>query len=85
MKIKDLFKNEVQHLKQAGIPEPELEVSLLLSHILNIDRTTLLLAGDQVLDDGQLEKFEISIARRLSREPLAYILEEKEFWSLQPL
>jgi release factor glutamine methyltransferase len=82
VKIKDLFKNEVQHLKQAGIPEPELEVSLLLSHILNIDRTTLLLAGDQVLDDGQLEKFEISIARRLSREPLAYILEEKEFWSL---
>ena len=55
---------------------------MLLSHILNIDRTTLLLAGDQVLDDGQLEKFEISIARRLSREPLAYILEEKEFWSL---
>ena len=82
VKIKDLFKNEVQHLKQSGIPEPELEVSLLLSHILNIERTTLLLAGDQVLDDGQLEKFEISFARRLSREPLAYILEEKEFWSL---
>ena len=82
MKIKDLFKNEVQHLKQAGIPEPELEVSLLLSHILNIDRTTLLLAGDQVLDYGQLEKFEISISRRLSREPLAYIIEDKEFWSL---
>ena len=82
MKIKDIFENGVQRLKQAGIPEPELEVSLLLAHLLNIDRTALLLAKDQTLDDGQLEKFEISIARRLSREPLAYILEEKEFWSL---
>ena len=69
-------------MKQAGIPEPELEISLLLSHLLNIDRTTLLLAKDQVLDDDQLEKFKKILSRRLHREPLAYITEEKEFWSL---
>lgn len=69
-------------MKQAGIPEPELEVSLLLSHLLNIDRTTLLLGKDQALDDDQLEKFKKIISRRLHREPLAYIIEEKEFWSL---
>ena len=82
MKIKDLFKNGVQRLKQAGIPEPELEVSLLLAHILKIDRTALLLAEDQNLDDSQFEKFELYVVRRLHREPLAYIIEEKEFWSL---
>ena len=82
MKIKDLFKSGVQRLKQAGIPEPELEFSLLLAGLLNIDRTALLLSGDKVLDDNQLEKFEKHISRRLKREPLAYILEEKEFWSL---
>ena len=69
-------------MKQAGIPEPELEISLLLSHLLNIDRTTLLLAKDQALDDDQLEKFKKILSRRLHREPLAYITEEKEFWSL---
>ena len=82
MKIKDLFLDGVQRLIQAGIPEPELEVSLLLAHLLSVDRTSLLLNADRVLDDSQLEKFGKIISRRLNREPLAYILEEKEFWSL---
>ena len=82
MQIKTLFKNTVQRFKQAGIPEPELETSLLLAHILDIDRTTLLLAGEGTLDEGRLEIFEGNISRRLQREPLAYIIEEKEFWSL---
>jgi len=82
VKIKDVFKNGSQRLKQAGIEECELEVSLLLAHVLNIDRTALLLARDQVLDADQLEKFEKNILRRLQREPLAYIVKEKEFWSL---
>jgi release factor glutamine methyltransferase len=82
VKIKELFNNGVQRLTQAGIPEPELEVSLLLSHLLNIDRTSLLLAQDRALDDDLLEKFESNFSRRLQREPLAYITEDKEFWSL---
>jgi release factor glutamine methyltransferase len=82
VQIKTLFKNTVQRFKQAGIPEPELETSLLLAYIFNIDRTALLLVGEQILDENQLEKFEEKISRRLNREPLAYIIEEKEFWSL---
>jgi release factor glutamine methyltransferase len=82
VKIKDIFKNRVQDLEQAGIIESELEVALLLAHILNVDRTALLLAGDQDLDADQLERFDKNILRRLHREPLAYILKEREFWSL---
>lgn len=82
MKIKDIFTDGVRRLKQVGIIESELEVSLLLADLLNIDRTTLLLAEDRTLDAGQREKFERNILRRLQREPLAYIVEEKEFWSL---
>ena len=82
MKIKNLFLNGVQQLKEAGIPEPELEVSLLVAHLLSINRTALLLDADRVLDEDQREKFGKIIARRLNREPLAYILKEKEFWSL---
>jgi release factor glutamine methyltransferase len=82
VQIKTLFKNTVQRLEKAGIPEPELETSLLLAHILNIDKTALLLAGEEVLAVDQLEEFEKKISRRLQREPLAYITEEKEFWSL---
>jgi release factor glutamine methyltransferase len=82
VKIKDIFTDGVRRLNQVGIIESELEVSLLLAYLLNIDRTKLLLAEDRTLDAGQLEKFEKNILRRLQREPLAYIVEEKEFWSL---
>ena len=69
-------------MKAADIPDPELEVSLILAHVLNISRTGLLLSGERVLADNQCAEFERYISRRLHREPLAYILEEKEFWSL---
>ena len=82
VKIKDLFKKGTSRLKKGGVPEPELETSLLLAHLLNIDRPALLLNADQTLQDDQIEKFENFISRRAAREPLAYIVEEKEFWSL---
>ena len=82
MQVKIVFNTAVQRLKKAEIPEPELEASLLLSHVLQMERAAVLLAGGQVLNDGQLAEFEKSISRRLAREPLAYIIGEKEFWSL---
>ncbi len=82
MQSKIVFVNAVQRLKQADIPDPELEVSLLLAHALAMQRTELLLAGDRVINDTQLEIFENYVRRRLAREPLAYIVGEKEFWSL---
>jgi release factor glutamine methyltransferase len=82
VQIKKAFQNAVQRLNEADIPEAELEVSLLLSHALKMKRTTVLLSGERVLNDVQLEKFEENVMRRLAREPLAYITGEKEFWSL---
>lgn len=82
MQIKTVFHNAVQRFKQAAITESELEVSLLLSHALEMKRTAVLLAGERVLTDVQLEVFEKNVSRRLAREPLAYLIGEKEFWSL---
>jgi release factor glutamine methyltransferase len=82
VQIKTVFHNAVQRLKQADITESELEASLLLSHALEIKRTAVLLAGERVLTDAQLEVFEKNVSRRLAREPLAYLIGEKEFWSL---
>lgn len=81
VQIKTAFANAVQRLKQAGIPAPELEVSLLLAHILNMGRTTVLLAGEKNIAEAQHAAFEKYISRRVAREPLAYIIAEKEFWS----
>jgi release factor glutamine methyltransferase len=82
VRIKDLFTDGVRRLEKAGITDPELEISLLLAHQLNINRTKLLLSGDQELNAAQLERLENNLLRRTAREPLAYIIGEKEFWSL---
>lgn len=82
MQIKTVFQNAVSRLKQAAIPEPELEVALLLSHVLKMEKTAVLLAREKVIAEAQLALFEKNISRRLASEPLAYITGEKEFWSL---
>lgn len=82
MQIKTVFHNAVQHFKDSGMMDPELEVSLLLSHALEMKRTAVLLAGEMDLSDAQRDIFAKSVSRRLAREPIAYILGEKEFWSL---
>ena len=82
VQIRIVFQNAVQRLKEAEIPEPELEASLLLAHALKMQRTDLLLAGEEPINEDQLEIFKAYLSRRLAREPLAYIVGEKEFWSL---
>lgn len=82
VQIKIVFQKAVQRFKQADIQEPELEVSLLLAHTLAMERTAVHLHGERNVDDSQLEIFEKYVIRRLSREPLAYIIGKKEFWSV---
>lgn len=82
MQAKEIFNTAIHRLKRAEIPDPELEAALLLSHVLKMERTDLLLAGQKVIDDDQFLLFEKYLARRLDREPLAYITGIKEFWSL---
>lgn len=81
MKTLDLYQSGVKRLNQADVPDAEIEVSLLLGHLLNLSRTQVFLHEDE-LPAATVQSFEAFLARRLRREPLAYILEEQEFWSL---
>lgn len=66
----------------AGIDSADADARLLIAHALDIDRATLATHGHRVLTPVELEKIEVLAARRLKREPVAYILGRKEFWSL---
>lgn len=59
---------------------PRLDAELLAAHALNIDRNTLLLSR---LDDAAPCDFEGLVARRLSEEPVAYIVGTRDFWTLR--
>lgn len=69
-------------LRAAGCPEPKAEAEVLLAHVLAIDRTRLLLERGAPLGARARSAFERSVARRLRREPVAYITGAREFWSL---
>ena len=59
------------------------DAELLLLHILQIDRATLLAHPDRDITSQQLETYDAAIARRLSHEPIQYITGEQEFFGLR--
>lgn len=64
-------------LKQAGIEEPRREARLLLAFALGTNA-----AGVLACDEVNPESYALPLARRIAREPLAYITGHKEFWGL---
>ncbi|WP_163339616.1 peptide chain release factor N(5)-glutamine methyltransferase [Desulfopila sp. IMCC35008] len=69
-------------LTEANIPDCRSDVFLLLGHVLEKSRTGLLAAGGEQVDAVSEAIFRNLLDRRLQREPVAYIIGEQEFWSL---
>lgn len=68
-------------LKAAGCATPRLDAEVLLMHARGLSRAQVLAHLDEALDDMQALAFAAMLARRQRREPVAYIVGEKEFWS----
>jgi release factor glutamine methyltransferase len=71
-----------ERFKKEGIPTPRLDAEVLLAETLGLDRVGLYTHFDQPLQPEELARFKQLILRRLQREPVAYILGRREFWSL---
>jgi len=69
-------------LSAAGIESAELEASLLLAEACGVERSAIL-AGKICLTLDQVAVFKAMLRRRAAREPIAYILRHKEFFSLE--
>lgn len=75
-----LYHDLVRQLTAAGIADPEVEATLLLRHFLHCRRADIFLDGARVVEDARLGAVQQALGRRLTREPLAYILGEQEFY-----
>ena len=71
------------YLKKHDIDSPRATGEILLAHALGVRRIDLYLNHDQPLVADELKQFKVLIKRRIKREPVAYILGAKEFWSLE--
>jgi release factor glutamine methyltransferase len=70
------------HFKRNSIENPRADTEILLAHVLKCKRIDLYLHFDQPLTEEELSAFRQLIKRRLTFEPVAYIIGSKEFWSL---
>lgn len=71
-----------ERFQKEGLPTPRLDAEVLLAAALGFDRVKLYTHFDQPLRAEELSRFKEMVQRRLKREPVAYILGQKEFWSL---
>ena len=81
MKVFDIIKIGSNLLKSKKIPSYILDSELLLSKTLDKSREEILTNLDQKVEEKKFFLFNQYLSRRSKHEPLAYILEEKEFWS----
>ena len=70
------------YFKQLGIAQSRSVAEILLAYVLRCTRIDLYLKHDQPLNAQELAKYKQVIRRRAKFEPEAYIIGQKEFWSL---
>ena len=81
MNTSELLNSGAKILKQNKIETHQLDSELVLSNLLKKQRENLLINLNEEVSKNVVDKFEKLIFRRANREPLAYILKNKEFWS----
>ena len=81
MEILELINSGSIRLKDKNIYSHKIDSEILLSRVLNKSREELLINLKQKIEPREISNFLRLIDRRSSKEPIAYILEEKEFWS----
>lgn len=59
-----------------------IEVQCLLQAVLSVNRAYLLTHSERVLSDHEYARYAALLERRLSGEPIAYLLGEREFFGL---
>jgi release factor glutamine methyltransferase len=76
---RDALRRGAEILHAAGIENPRLEARLLLAHALGLSPTDLLAEPGA----PATQAYNTLLTRRAAREPLAFILGHREFWSLR--
>ncbi len=76
------YRRTVERLKRAGLENALLDAACLLEAASHVPRWRFILEPERPVDCENPDLFESLLSRREAREPLAYILGVKEFWSL---
>ena len=70
-----------QELKKSNNLNSRLDSEILVSHLINIPRESIYYKLKENLPSNKTEELQKLVSRRVKKEPIAYILNNKEFWS----
>ena len=80
MNIENILNEGISILQKNKIANPQLDSEILLSNSIKRDKKHIILNPKEVLNSEQLGKFKSLIERRKKGEPIAYLINKKEFW-----
>jgi release factor glutamine methyltransferase len=78
----DILLDATTRLRAAGVESPRREARRLLAHVLGLRPEDIVSGRFSPQGTEFRGRFEAALARRAAREPLAYIIGSREFWSL---
>jgi release factor glutamine methyltransferase len=82
MTVFEILNWSAHYLKDHRVENPRLNAELLLARSLSLSREGLYVRLQSLIRREEKEKVEGLIKRRISGEPLQYILGHQEFWSI---
>lgn len=80
--VEGALKSAIVQLQEGGNTSPSIDAAVLLCHALDKPRSYLLTWPEKELTSEQQSLFHSLLQRRMTGEPVAYIVGEREFWSL---
>ena len=80
MNIENVLNKGMNILQSSKMPNPQLDSEILLSKSIKKDKKHIILNPKELLNSKQLDKFKSLIERRKKGEPIAYLINKKEFW-----
>ena len=80
MNIENILNEGVNILQKNKIANPQLDSEILLSSSIKKDKRHIILYPKEILNLEQLGKFKSLIERRKKGEPIADLINKKEFW-----
>lgn len=73
----------IGHLKEKGCETPRLDAEVLLAHAWNCPRIQLYVRYNETLPDNVRATMRELVKRRAALEPVAYLIGQREFFSLE--
>ena len=80
--LRTVIQDTHQKLEGVGIPDARLEAEVLVMNVMHMARQSIFAEQETEVSAQQQSALDAFVERRFTREPLAYILGQREFYGI---